>query len=95
MEIIFGNISKSLGTRMLGSKIRTDIEKSFSKGEFVLFDFEGVTSISHSFADECFGKLLLSFELKFLQSQSTFRNTNELVQKTILFTLNERSMLTV
>jgi len=92
MKILFGDISNSLGTRVLGSEIRAKIEKSLAEGDFISFDFSGVDSISHSFADECFGKLLLSFELAHLKSGSTFLNTNDLVKKIILFTLNERAL---
>ncbi len=91
MEIHFGEINNSLGTRVLGQKLRTKIEQSLSNGDFVIFNFEGVNSVSHSFADECFGKLLISWNLEDLKSKSTFRNTNDLIKKTVAFTLKERA----
>lgn len=54
------------------------------------FDFEGVKVISHSFADECFGKLLLSRDLEHIKSLSTFLNANDLVKRTIAVSLKER-----
>ncbi|WP_321826274.1 STAS-like domain-containing protein [Maribacter dokdonensis] len=90
MQIDFGNIGSSLGTRALGQELRLEIEKSLKSGGFIVFNFEGVQLISHSFADECFGKLLLSLDFNNIKSNSTFKNTNDLVKKTISFTLKER-----
>jgi len=90
MTINFKNIGNSLATRFLGQEFRMDIELALSKNEFVVFDFEGVVFISHSFADECFGKLLLSIKLSELKQKTTFQNANELIKKTIAFTLKER-----
>lgn len=91
MEIKFGHIGSSLGTRVLGQKLRLEIEESLRNGDFITFDFKGVNMVSHSFADECFGKLLLTLELTELKTKSTFTNTNELVKKAVAFTLKERA----
>lgn len=90
MEINFGHIGNSLGTRVLGKKIRLEIEESLRNGEFVTFNFEGVKLISHSFSDECFAKLIEVIELEHLKKKSTFKNANDLVKKTIAFTIKER-----
>ena len=90
MIIQFGHINNSLGTRSLGQEIRFQIENSLQNGEFVTFDFEGVDSVSHSFADECFGKLLLAWRLEDLKSKSTFKNISDNLRKTVSFTLKER-----
>ena len=45
MIIKFLEFGKSLGTRQLGKKIRTDIINSIKKGEKVIFDFNGVSII--------------------------------------------------
>lgn len=91
MEINFGHIGNSLGTRVLGKEIRLEIEESLKNGEFVTFNFEGVKLISHSFADECFAKLIEVVELSELKKKSTFKNANDLVKKTIAFTIKERA----
>lgn len=91
MRISFNHIGSSLGTRVVGRKIREDINFKLSRGEFVCFDFEGVDTISHSFADECFGKLLLDFDIDFLRQHSTFINTNKIISTAISFTLKERA----
>lgn len=90
MEIVFGHIGMSLGTRVLGQKLRLDIEAALTEGKKVKFNFEGVNLVSHSFADECFGKLLLNRKLEELQEVTTFVNANEIVKKIIAFTLKER-----
>lgn len=90
MEINFGEIGTSLGTRFLGLDIRNKIEMSLRKNDFVTFDFSNVQFISHSFADECFGKLLIEWNLEELKKKSTFKNTNQLIKRTIAFTLKER-----
>lgn len=91
MVINFGHINNSLGTRALGRRMRLEIEKSLMTDDFLIFDFKGVDTISHSFADECFGKLLLSWDVNALKGKSTFRNTSHLVNKTIAFTLKGRA----
>lgn len=91
MILNFGHIGNSLGTRIIGQRLRGQIEMNLRRGEFVSFDFSDVSSISHSFADECFGKLLLSFDMQFLKKNSTFINTNEVVKRTITFSLKERA----
>ena len=93
MIIQLGNINKSLGTRSLGSRLRLEIEENLKKGEFVCFDFSDVDFISHSFADECFGKLLLSWDITELKKRTTFVNTNPLVKNTISFTFKERQQI--
>jgi hypothetical protein len=49
-----------------------------------------VEFISHSFADECFGKLLLSMKIDELKRKTTFKDANTLVKRTIAFALKER-----
>ena len=90
MVIQFGNINDSLGTRSLGNKLRLEIEENLKKGEFISFDFSNVNVISHSFADECFGKLLLKWEIEELKKTTTFTNINPIIKKIISFTLKER-----
>ena len=91
VEIKFGHIGTSLGTRVLGKKLRLEIEQSLNSGKFVTFNFEGVKLISHSFADECFAKLIENMELQDLKQKSTFINTNDLIKKTVAFTIRERA----
>lgn len=90
MIIIFSSIGPHLGTRFLGETMRKDIEQALASEDFVTFDFSGVEFISHSFADECFGKLLLSLKIEELKSKTTFKDANTLVKRIIAFALKER-----
>lgn len=90
MKINFSSLDTHLGTRFLGETMRKDIEKALELEAFVTFDFSGVEFISHSFADECFGKLLLSMKIEELKRKTTFKNANILVKRTIAFALKER-----
>lgn len=90
MTILFSNSGKNLGTRFLGEETRKEILSALVRNEFVTFDFSGVEFISHGFADECFGKLLLSIKIEELKKKTTFKNTNTLVKRNIAFALKER-----
>lgn len=90
MDIRFNDIGSSLGTRAKGQEIRKVILDALEQGDFVTFDLTGVNVMSHSFADECFGKILLEVDLQFLKSNSTFKNANPSVSKTISFVLKSR-----
>lgn len=90
MRINFGEISTSHGTRKKGLEWRIQIENSIRNNSFVTFNFENVDVVSHSFADECFAKLLLTFDLETIKKNTTFVNANDLVMKTIAFTIKER-----
>jgi hypothetical protein len=46
-----------LGSRKLGGEIRHELEVALDQGKNVVVDFEGITMVSHSFADELIGKL--------------------------------------
>jgi hypothetical protein len=88
--IAFNSFSNNLGTRVLGQEIRVQIESILDSKDFVVFDFSGVEFVSHSFSDECFGKLLLKLPFEELKSKSTFINASDLVKKTIALAINDR-----
>jgi len=90
MVVHFSHSGDSIGTRFFGKTLRLTFENSIHEGENVVFDFSDVKTISHSFADECFGKLLLRWDLAELKSKTTFTNANEQVKKMIAFTWSER-----
>lgn len=93
MIIKFENLGKSLGTRFLGVEIRERIENSIEKGEKIIFDFENVGVISNSFADECFGKLTLKFDITVIKEKTQFVNVNSINEKIILKAINDRIKL--
>lgn len=90
MHLKFREIGTSLGTRSLGRTIRSKIESSINSNQRVTFDFKDVNLVSHAFADECFGKLLLNSNIEKVKSLTTFKNTNEPVKQMILFAFSQR-----
>lgn len=96
MIIKLCDIGQSLGTRPLGNHIREDviIPNICSNGDRMVFDFQDVEVVSHSFADECFGKLVEKFGLEFVKDRTTFRNANPFVSSVIKSAINNRIMQT-
>jgi len=66
-RVSVSEIEESLGSRKLGSEIRTRLENYLNAGaQFVLLDFKGVGVVSSSFADEVLAKLAAGMgELEF------------------------------
>ena len=91
--IKFNTFGSTLGSRILGEKIRLQIEENIQEGQLVQFDFDEVRDISNSFADECFGKLLLEFDLNFLKQNTTFVYTDTKIKITIAHSLKQRTYL--
>jgi hypothetical protein len=57
-RVSVSEIEESLGSRKLGSEIRTRLENYLNAGaQFVVLDFKGVGVVSSSFADEVLAKL--------------------------------------
>jgi hypothetical protein len=90
MVISFKSFGSSLGTREMGGEIRRGLLENIKSHDLLVFDLEGVEVVSNSFADECFAKLLLDFELADLKKKTTFKNASPFVQKAISFAFNER-----
>lgn len=89
MTIRFNNFGKSLGTREMGNEIRNEIINCINNGENIVFDFEGVEILSHSYADEVFGKLLKQFGIKKFKETTNFKHANDYVTKIIVSVINE------
>lgn len=90
MHILFSNIGKQLSTRVEGASMRNKIIKSIERGEKVIFDFEGVEIVSNSFADECFAKLVIDFNLPIVKEHTTFKNANPFIKAVIANSFKER-----
>jgi len=75
---------------MEGAAVRNKIAEHIASGERVIFDFDGVEVISNSFADECFAKLLLDFDLPFIKAHTTFQHANPFIKATIANAFKER-----
>lgn len=85
----FGDV---LGTRAAG---RIAYEKIMTKTDGLktpaLFDFEGVQTITNSFADEVFGRIAMDMGIEQMKRCTTFRNTNQLGARIIRRAIDSRA----
>lgn len=90
MKLQMVNFGIVLGSRRLGAEVREEIEKTLNHGDTVIIDLEGVSTVSNSFADECFAKLLMVMEFNDLKKRTSFVNAVPFVQSTIKVAIKER-----
>ena len=67
----FREIGEALGTRQLGAQARERLLPLIENNDKVVLDFEGVSVVSNSFADECLAKLLLVIPFDELKRRTT------------------------
>ena len=83
-----------LELRMYAIEMRSKIESVFNFQKIVICDFSGVATISDSYADECFGKLM---EKNIGNTRATIRFENaskemvETISKAIFKRLTEKT----
>ncbi len=90
MRIEFSHIGKQLSTRVAGATVRRQIIQGIEKNESIIFDFSGVEIVSNSFADECFAKLILEFDLPKVKAHTTFQNASPFIKAVIANSFKER-----
>lgn len=90
IEFKFSNYGDSMGTRLLGAKIRAELRPLLDGDEIVMLDFSGIDIVTNSFADECIAKLLLEMPLEELKAKTTFRGITPLTERSILTALKRR-----
>ncbi|NNV55058.1 STAS-like domain-containing protein [Limnovirga soli] len=90
MLIEFGQIGTHLGTRFAGASVREKIISSFGETDKFVFDFTGVETVSNSFADECFAKLIFNFEMEYIKGKTTFQNASPFIKAVIANAFKER-----
>lgn len=88
----FSAYGDSMGTRLLGAKIRADLRPILDGGEKVALDFSGIDTVTNSFADECIAKLLLEMPLEELKAKTTFTGLNPMAERSILTALRRRQL---
>ena len=80
----FKNVGIHLGTRSNGANVREEIISAIKVTETpIVFDFTGVETVSNSFADECFAKLLLLFPIEIIKQKTTFVNATPFIKAAI------------
>lgn len=90
VTIRFFEFGIHLGTRVEGQIIREKILSHLLEGHKVTFDLKGVEVVSNSFADECFAKLTLNFELPTIKSMTHFQNVSDFNRAVIANSFRER-----
>jgi hypothetical protein len=90
MRIEFSHIGKQLSTRVAGAAVRKKIVQRIKMNECVVFDFTGVEIVSNSFADECFAKLMVEFDLPKVKEHTTFQNASPFIKAVIANSFKER-----
>lgn len=90
MKIFLKEIGTILGLRKAGKNCRENIEKAVSSGEAVIIDFEGVESLSSSFADELIAKLYKEYGQEKFITYIKFENINDYMKKIINSTIRDR-----
>ncbi|MFD1141871.1 STAS-like domain-containing protein [Larkinella insperata] len=89
MIMQFQRFGKILATRPLGRQVRSEIINELRKNDVIIFDLEGVDTVSNSFADECFAKLLSEMDLSTLKRRTTFRNASPFIKGVITYAIKE------
>jgi len=90
MHILFSTIGKQLSTRKDGAVVREKIARGIEKNQWIVLDFDGVEVVSNSFADECFAKLMLDFDLPTVKAHTTFKNASPFIKAVIANAFKER-----
>lgn len=90
--IRLSNFNQLLATRWMGALIRNEIEKALdASADPVVVDASGVRSMSHSFADECFGKLAEQRGLTALLGRMRIENVAPDVLPVVRYVISARS----
>jgi len=86
----FNNFGHVLATRKLGRQIREEIiVANFKESTVVIFDFRNVELLTHSFADECIGKILLDLDMVRFKKLTRFINYNSKIEFQIISSINQ------
>lgn len=80
----------TLCTRQSGRMVFDDVVAAFNRGDRIEFDFDGVASVTNSFADELFGRLALEFGMEELKARTTFVNVDHSSARSIRSVIDRR-----
>ncbi|WDF77124.1 STAS-like domain-containing protein [Mucilaginibacter sp. KACC 22773] len=90
IRIAFSHTGRQLSTRVAGAALREKIIEGIENDQKIIFDFAGVDIVSNSFADECFAKLMLHFDLPVVKEHTTFQNASPFIKAVIANSFKER-----
>jgi len=80
MKIRFGSISAHLGSRFAAAAVREKVISAINRNEEVIFDFTGVETLSGTFADECFARLIENFSFEKIKGKTVYENASPFVK---------------
>lgn len=90
MLIQLSKFGKFLSTRDIGKIIKSEITSILDGNNNVIVDFEGISQITQSCADEIFGKLVLEIGLSKFKKCIKIKNTDEVTSVIIKYTISKR-----
>lgn len=92
MTVTMGDFGQSLTTRAAGRAAYGRIAGLFSQeGRVVVFDFDGVRTITNSFADEVFGRLVAEMGFDEFRGRTAFKNIRGLWARVVRSAIDSRA----
>ena len=93
MIVTMKDFGQSLTTRAAGRAAYERIAGPLASADgTVVFDFDGVGTITNSFADEVFGRLVAELGFDEFKSRTTFRNIQGLWARVVRSAIDSRAM---
>ena len=87
--------SSGTGTRQSGERMRNEIINIYRETERIIeIDFQGVSVISSSFADELIGKLVAEYGLFGFMQIFKLKNMNDIIQSIVNRSVSQRMVVT-
>ncbi len=90
MELKLKETGEILGLRETGNRLRKLVESAIKQEEPVLIDFEGVESVSSSFADELIAKMYVEIGQEKFISLIKVKDANSFVKTIINSCIKDR-----
>jgi hypothetical protein len=89
---VLGRHGQAFSTRARAEQIRAEIEQLVADGRDVLIDFEGVRSVSYSFADELIGVFASHYEANHHALRPVVIGLSAQAQRVVLGSLEQRGL---
>jgi STAS-like domain of unknown function (DUF4325) len=89
---VLGRHGQAFSTRAKAEQIRAEIEQLAAGGRDVLIDFEGVRSVSYSFADELIGVFASRYEANNDSLRPVVIGLSAQAQRVLLGSLEQRGL---
>ena len=83
-------LGTDLSSRHLGAELREEASRAIAAGEIATFDFEGVRTVSDSFADELLATLVEEHGHEWFRLNVRLKNLSKCVRTSILEAVSNR-----